>query len=589
MMPSRPSETSFIHDSSQMRHTPTVRNIIEDVRRLCTKSGIDLPTEGPAGPRVVHARTAQVLCLDTNLEPYALAFATLTKRTYALLDTSLDLSECLPEIIFLAAGSASASLLQEMNRFQRKATPGLMLFPTFGEVIPQLAQSVINWMSFTSPRIAAVLVGRDATLLDDAETFVGKDWSQYQKSSFKELGQPGALLVTAHSDGVDSRLGTTTVLCARKSVHETKQRPSGKVLRCISTNYCHRKQTSVPIALQDKSIISVNELQAGVLVLATCFGLITQEDAAHNYDDSILRQIVQRGVAGAIITLAGPTYVSTQILLLLISFIAKGTPVGEVVAKVNSSPLAENSGVQFILVGEPTSRVKHRDWPSISQELDFEPPASLAIKQAPPSEVGSAVYAIACWRGLHEGQPSEGQRPLTPLAYAEGVMSKYGTSGAALLEHWIPDWKPSGPGPGRNCNMCADRRQTSTIKFQWRKLNGVIRYVSVCGECGVSRDAPESWNGPEVALRRNYLHLEWPSESSPLDVKVIIKSQSPSEMNSIPWPQRSGQPTESMEIPATKFSGMLEIGVAIRQNAEIAVFTRRLHSEMFRPPCDDIT
>jgi hypothetical protein len=263
--------------------------------------------------------------------------------------------------------------------------------------------------------------------------------------------------------------------------------------------------------------------------------------------------------------------------------IRRGLPAGRIVSMLNSSRSARVAALRFVLVGEPGVRLARGARGMLARTGRLQPsrPASTL-----PPDVGDLVFAISCVQDLDTrrsadlSQPDPRSSPLACTTSAEAILERlcelYGRSGAVLVDSWLPGWTPADEElkPSR-CPMCAGSAPLKSVVFRWIQDPRAARIVSFCEVCGICEDRPKEWEGTLVAFNGSDLTLCSPTRAA--EVRVCIRSKLAQESSVLRWPTNGrGHLLPTFAIPALGFRGPLELGIFVRNERAVAVFSRRL-------------
>lgn len=309
------------------------------------------------------------------------------------------------------------------------------------------------------------------------------------------ITQPSAILtMLTHANGYDINLGSGLVLCDA-SVGRGRDLEGAPC--CQFTGTCFRLHASMSEAATSELIVRPDEIDAHILALCVCDGLLTAR-AADQW--GFASALLERGGAAALITSWSILVPRAREVARLLSRLYQGDPVGVAVGRLNSS----DTNIRLAVLGDPEARIEPLPDETI-RGLDYSEPDDpvigdggrflqvmlYAVAVGTEGRVSSLALSAVDAARLFEHVTGLGLANTAPQAAAElrsrvtAFLSAYG--GGAVMHFWTPLAGHRRRRPRQPCPSC--HRPADVFRFDFRPPGLQPRELVICADCGISRDA----------------------------------------------------------------------------------------------------
>jgi hypothetical protein len=160
----------------------------------------------------------------------------------------------------------------------------------------------------------------------------------------------GLLVVHAHGDGFDAKLGETAILCAYAGRAPV---PDGRSAACLIRDRCHRlDDLSLPQARATGRLVASSDIRARIVALELCSGMPVSNRAV-GASSSLGAAILEQACFGAVIATAEIFTSNAQARLELVSGLRTAARIGEALFRINAGSAARSAGRTLFLFGDP--------------------------------------------------------------------------------------------------------------------------------------------------------------------------------------------------------------------------------------------
>lgn len=397
------------------------------------------------------------------------------------------------------------------------------------------------------------------------------------------------LTVLTHSDGIDAMLAPELLCCAMAEPPDNAD--MSRAPYCVLTKHCFRLGVPVEEALTSGQILHPGEIAARILLLASCFGVMSQ-DSDPDRRWGILFPLLNSDRLGAVVTTWGPYLSSPSDLPPLLRTLYVGKPVGVALGEFNASSAAIQAGLRFCLFGDPAVRVPqegaHLEQDGGYRDVTDAPPTSghdqsailfLAAVLANAGVSGNcsqdaASTARAALQHVRRYQhiAMNGHQPEVP----GGVGPKMREAIMAFLRAYerglSVDWKPLACDQGfkvdgDRCTNCGLPTQLEVYRFRPAGVDD--RVVRSCRECSLTADMPASAE-LYIWLRGERLYIEGAMPRDPWLAQVRLAYRDRLHEFVYLWPKREdGSPKRSFLRPRPSSADALRLSVDLMIGARL--------------------
>lgn len=383
------------------------------------------------------------------------------------------------------------------------------------------------------------------------------------------LGSDSALLcLTGHSDGIDMMASLHSFLCPYTdglgpSSDEPGLPPCRLAARC--TRFPTNPTTSE--ALTAKWIIPLAEVRTCVALLFGCGVLKTRDTVVDPMHGLAAAMLVQSNADVVISTWREERYTPDGASLNpLINDVCAGVPVGEAVARYNSSPLGLFMGASFCVIGDPCI--------ALDGATSFTRLSSPSVPATPVSVPGGdegdrALLREVVANKLRSGQRSEDVDACERLEAILGgsqssELSRADQTGALLARVFGAEFQLEDVFASLGTSTVADEEAVCPVcagpareyRFVFPAAGARPRRVTRCAACLESANVPDDWDvSLELSRVREGLVV---IGNAPPDahVRATILGYYGTVEASADWPAlSSGGTTRELVLPASLDTG----------------------------------
>lgn len=309
-----------------------------------------------AEPIAVHPNSAGlVVAISQQLMPAAALYAHLTGRAVALMRPYQPLlGDC--EVVFLC-GTEWTSAVADWLEAEAAIRPnglGIILSPSV-DLADEMA--ICNAVAFAAkpapvPRHMTMVIGDlPLTLKDDNSIrLVGAKADpaivRHALSDVNDL-----VVLQAHGDGYDAKLGDTAILCAYDPT--ARAHAGGATAACLVRQCCHRLgHRDLKDAWQTGRLVSTRGLRGRVIALDVC-SVMPVGSRSVRAAASLGASILMNGCFGALVASPEVHIMTADALSGLIDVLGSEPRIGRAVATINESSAAKQVGRSLFLFGDP--------------------------------------------------------------------------------------------------------------------------------------------------------------------------------------------------------------------------------------------
>jgi hypothetical protein len=555
-----------------------------------------------ATPGALNGGPEEVVALGLDAEEPGRLYAHLSVRTFRLartLDALVD--RALPAVVVTTPDHLTIELLDALYPESARQAPGIVC----GEPGPALRRQVLLRSAaaalggpVSGPRVDFFpTIGLDVMRAGHHEVLGGRASVAARRDALTRGA--GVVAVMTHCDGVDAFLGEGLAVCAMDRVPPNANERFAP--RCRITGLCHRHERTMADAYDSAAILTPEAIAARVLVWDVCFGVMPIGSTV-DPGWGIGARLVDSAAVGAILTTWQIVLSSPEHSARMSRDVARGVPVGRVLARFNRSQTSRERRHRMCLLGDPRVRLPRRDSPLAQPASErtratrrVRPPASsetlllrLCMSEAAARDPGKTVSAAAqrareaiervewdTWKGAPGGGLSG---PLGNAMRAEVL--EYAYCRGKLLEAWMPYARSLRAVARSTCTACG--RPTDVIKATMRPPGVADRRISICPLCGVVEDVPLSFDlRIELSGLAVKVHGQMPRHC--WTGGVLLASSLQADHVRVAWPRDLDQaPSTAADLPSRWPIGPLRLSAIFIWDAQFAVLSRMTRSS---DPC----
>lgn len=365
------------------------------------------------------------------------------------------------------------------------------------------------------------------------------------------------VLVTAHSDGLDARLGELTLCGIDRDV------ATGDAPACVLDAHCHRHGRSPDQAWQDGLLLSPDVIRTPALILGVCDGLRVaggNVDPAWSY---VVRLIGNAGI-GAIVTTWYIGHHPWERQTRMLSLLEAGLGLGEACARFMAHPESERSREHVVLLGDPRVAVGARAGPRGgvygvqprrrgAVALDEADLTRLSFLRAwvslgsPVREPGEGARALLdALRGAESDAWSGvvGSRRLTTIREAVLCHCLETTTWIYLATRRLVAELRAADGPER-CPNCDRPVHPFVCSFSFPSFE---RVVVACSSCRIAAEGPVGLPLPRLGVQDGRVTLEGVLPDVPWNGLFVLETPRRDRWQGTLWPaDASGRPARDFE------------------------------------------
>lgn len=397
-----------------------------------------------------------------------------------------------------------------------------------------------------------------------------------------KLARPLDLLrLSTHGDGLDVSLGDAGVLCGLGGRQRTRQLP------CEANNYCHRLNLGLDTALADARLLDPTDINARVVILDTCSGLLISDQ----YTDA-RRGLAARFCQGArpvtVITHVGITFGLPTSDEYLLRQLRRGVSVAMAVGRYNRSIYARSLGRQYIVIGYsdtritveyelhskrdaileqgdrnsiPTSLLFHLSWLDQCLQAGSSLAATFGVDDGSQGQARAAIAAASRSVELMEG-PCDPELEVSVRTAILGFIPRLGRS--ALTDLW-EKFARIRRSDVRTCPYCTGH----TSIYMATIGPDSARRVQICVACGIIEDCPAYWDTQKLVIHDGKLcGKTFQTDGEARVVSVHSGDMRPGDI------LRGNREFGDVMLPEGA-SGVHQIGLWVMKDFEIGVFYAR--------------
>jgi hypothetical protein len=557
--------------------------------RLKEVKGLSGKTRG--GGRLVFA-------LGREAEPAARLYAHLTLRHVRVIESGALVagSRRRPDVLVTTPAMVDARLMDALYTNARGRTvPGIICGSPDGGLIKQVIVRAAAARLGDSPRNRFVELYPTAPFerarLSGRLVLGGGATA----AEVREALTAGADVVTilSHGDGVDALLNPALTLCPMDEL------PPGVTAErapyCQVTGLCFRHGVSVEKALRSGLTLSPRAIDARILVLGVCHGVLCAQgeiDPSWGY----LHALLSNGRLGALVTSWSVVTPSPAMLKPLLSSLYSGETLGRATARLNNSPLARKFGVRFCLFGDPdirvktaacrpaparrAKRVKKAEGTGRHSQVNFGDLSFLrAYVVSAASKCSGPLAALAedALRAVHSyeagawgGKEVEGPGDALGERMRKAVLDFLYQRGTVISHDWVNLSVSQQPLPRTPCFNCGLLVNGTVYKFRLPSI--APRRLRICARCSIIEDAPATSDltismtaGGRIVLGGTLPRENWTAG-------LRLGCQNDPESHGHLWPaDDKGAPAREFAPPAPWPPGPLKVALVMLAGASISV------------------
>jgi ribosomal-protein-alanine N-acetyltransferase len=340
------------------------------------------------------------------------------------------------------------------------------------------------------------------------------------------LGRNSDLLViSAHSDGVDSDLGSA-VLCP------VKQHLPNSALTCVRRRWCHRRGIALDQAVQRRDLVPPDVVQARLLLMLACHAA-TVSESTEAANASLLERTLVDGHVGCAIASWGLSFLSADQIAEIARTIERHSMVGEAMQSIRALPETKAGLVRFALFGDPDTRLRQRRGAPVQNRQSTLNPWQHGFP---------AALLRGCRRNVNRKTQAATERlEDTLLAGGNppwGADLQAAVLDAALSFGTVPARQWFGKGisleapsePFVRCSSCG----ASSRRLKTRGIGpGEERVLVSCPTCGLSQDYSDALGPLTISFIGQSVLVSGPGLRDSSAVRVVVersKDESPVDL-----------------------------------------------------------
>lgn len=410
----------------------------------------------------------------------------------------------------------------------------------------------------------------------------------------------GVLSITAHSDGIDAKLGPRT-LCSFEPL-PTDAEP-GRPPHCRITGHCYRHDRDVEGARADGLLISPASIAARVLALDVCTGFLTAGTAV-TANWGLMRSLLASPRIGAIVSSWYVSWFSSDRAFDLADRLLEGKPLGVAAAEHLSSPRMRATAERVCLFGDPDLRLPALLPPADEADADESRAIHVATRSEDTARRGLTARALAdltfarllVTSATLAGEDRRRSAGTTHALDAWMRATCDGSNEGALdaiarrarlrtcahfirTSSWIVQaWRPLAESPQLQshevpCPACG--RTSWAFRMEMRIAASPARRIVICPVCRLCEDAPEDWPAFGFDVGRGIVRLRAAERAPDWEACLVCEPPRRSLRKGWRWPRDDdGLPSLSFSPPGPWPTGPLEVAMVIMRGTALATYRR---------------